>query len=48
MARTLFPLVVRGKLTGDDMAGLIASLKEIHQAGHKARLYVDLSDADVS
>jgi hypothetical protein len=36
-------LTVHGKLTGDDMAGLIERLTKIQQAGRKARLYVDLS-----
>ncbi len=42
----LIALVVRGKITGDDMAGLIEKVEGVRAEGRKARLYVDLTDYD--
>lgn len=40
----IIALAVRGKITGDDMAALIKKIELIREHGHKARLYLDLSD----
>lgn len=37
-------LAVRAKITGGDMATLIQKIEFIREQGHKARLYVDLSE----
>lgn len=37
-------LAVRGKITGDDMAALIEKIEIVREQGHKARLYLDLSE----
>ena len=42
--RSVIGLVVRGKLAGDDMAGLIKRVEHIRSGGSKARLYLDLSE----
>ena len=36
-------LAVRGKLTADDMAGLVKKIELVREQGRKARLYLDLS-----
>ena len=41
---TVVGLAIHGKLTGADMAQLIEVLERIRADGHKARLYVDLTD----
>jgi hypothetical protein len=33
-----------GKITADAMAGLIGRLESVQASGHKARIYVDLTD----
>jgi hypothetical protein len=37
-------LAAQGKITGDDMARLIEALETRMAQGHKARLYIDLSE----
>jgi hypothetical protein len=37
-------LAARGKITADDMARLIEALETRRAQGHKARLYIDLSE----
>ena len=40
----IIALAVHGKITGEDMAGLIQTLEQIHAGGNKARLYLDLTE----
>lgn len=42
----IISLVVRGKITGDDMAGFIRKVEGVRAEGRKARLYIDLADYD--